>query len=147
MANFKTAYKKTGGYEGFYANVSGDRGGETYCGIARVFWPNWKGWKIVDQFKKDNGGSIKPRTEIKNPELTELVESFYKTNFWNVVGGDNIEDQKVANTLYDFGVNSGQSRSIKNIQKVLGLPETGKISKGLIEMINDPLDNLIKNEK
>lgn len=147
MANFKIAYKKTGGYEGFYSNVKNDRGGETYCGIARVFWPKWEGWKIVDDYKKSVGGTIKGGTEIKNPALDKLVESFYKTNFWNTVGGDDIEDQATANTLYDFGVNSGQARSIKQIQKALGLEQTGKITKKLIEVINNPLQTLLDNEK
>lgn len=138
MTDFNIAYKKTGGWEGGYANVSGDRGGETYCGIARNFWGKWEGWKIVDQHKP-----LKPNQIIKDPKLEALVKKFYKDNFWDVVGGDEIDHQSNANTLYDFGVTSGQSRSIMQVQKVLGLSQTGKLNKVLIDAINDPTKYLI----
>jgi lysozyme family protein len=133
MANFDIAYKKTSGNEGGYANVSGDNGGETYCGISRKFWPNWAGWKIVDANKP-----LKHNQIIKNPTLESLVKGFYKKEFWDKIEGDKIDNQDVADTLYDFGVNAGTGVSIKQIQKVLGLPVTGKITEDLIEAINNP---------
>lgn len=139
MADFLIAYKKTGGFEGGWNHVKGDTGGETYCGIARNYWKSWKGWVIIDKNKPIKHGTI-----LKNDELDKLVKEFYKTNFWDVVSGDSIEDQSVANTLYDFGVNAGTSRSIKNIQKALGLPETGKATKQLADIINDPTKQLLK---
>lgn len=141
MAIFSIAYAITNKNEGGYAHVKGDNGGETYCGIARKYWGNWKGWAIIDAYKKKHG-ALKPNQIIKDPELDRLKLEFYKTNFWDVIGGDAIEDQRSANILYDFGVNSGQSRSIKNIERVLNLPETGKISAKLIEAINNPLNHL-----
>ncbi|WDF45238.1 glycosyl hydrolase 108 family protein [Chryseobacterium sp. KACC 21268] len=141
MADFKIAYKKTNANEGGWNHVKGDTGGETYCGIARNHWPDWKGWPIVDAFKKKNG--IKHGQKINDPELERLKMEFYKTKFWDVVGGDKTEDQNTADTLYDFGVNSGQSRSIQNIQEVLGLPKTGKITSELIKAINNPTSYLL----
>lgn len=138
MADFLTAYHKTGGFEGGWNHIKGDTGGETYCGIARNHWKNWKGWSIIDGKKP-----IKTGTIFKIPELDALVKSFYKANFWDVVGGDSIEDQSIANTLYDFGVNAGTGRSIKNLQSALGLSQTGKITNELIEAINDPQNRLI----
>lgn len=141
MANFEIAYKKTGGWEGGWNHVANDRGGETYCGIARKFHPTWAGWKIIDQKKKS--GAIKKGTIYHEEILENLVYLFYKTQFWDIVGGDKIEDQNIANTLYDFGVNAGNSRSIKNIQQDLGLPITGKINAILIDAINNPENYLI----
>lgn len=143
MANFEIAYNRTNINEGGYANVTGDNGGETYAGIARKFWGNWEGWKIIDKFKKNNG-PLRRNQVINDPELNRLKKEFYKKNFWDVINGDAIENQRTANTLYDFGVNSGQSRSIRNIQKVLGLTENGKLSKELIDAINNPLNYFIK---
>ena len=40
MAKFEEAYKLVADFEGSYSNVKSDRGGETYCGIARNFSPN-----------------------------------------------------------------------------------------------------------
>lgn len=133
MANFEIAYKKTGGFEGGWNIVTGDRGGETYKGIARNFFPSWAGWKIVDEKKPLRNGAI-----INNQMLDNLVKKFYKTEFWDVLSADNIEDQSIANTLYDFGVNAGSGRSIKNLQQTLSIPITGKISAQLIDAINNP---------
>lgn len=138
MADFLIAYKKTGGFEGGWNHVANDRGGETYKGIARKFWPQWSGWKIVDKKKPLKHGAI-----IKDPELERLVQNFYKKQFWDVVSGDDIEDQNTANTLYDFGVNAGYGRSIQNIQTVLGMKPTGKITSELIKRINNPENYLI----
>lgn len=138
MADFNIAYKKTGGWEGGWNIVKGDRGGETYKGIARNFFPKWEGWKIVDAKKPLRHNQI-----IKDETLDKMVHDFYKKTFWDVVGGDQIEDQSIANTLYDFGVNTGQPRSIKNIQKVLGLKQTGKITQELIKRANNPENYLI----
>lgn len=139
MANFLIAYKKTGGFEGGYTWLKGDSGGETYCGIARNYWPKWAGWSIVDANKP-----IKPGAFLKNEKLDSLVHEFYKKNFWDVVDGDKIEDQTMANTLYDFGVNAGTPRSIKQIQGVLGFTQDGKITQKLIDAINNPTSILLK---
>lgn len=141
MANFIIAYKKTGGWEGGWNHVSGDRGGETYKGIARKFWPKWAGWKIIDEYKKTH--KLTKGDFIKDSVLDQLVLDFYKKEFWDVVSGDQIEDQATGNTLYDFGVNAGYGQSIKNIETVLGLKPTGKISKELIKRANNPENYLI----
>lgn len=138
MADFIIAYKKTGGFEGGWNHVKNDRGGETYKGIARKYWPKWEGWKIVDKKKPLRHGAI-----IRDPELEKLVQGFYKKQFWDIVSGDDIEDQDTANTLYDFGVNAGQGRSIQNIQIVLGMKPTGKITSELLKRINNPENYLI----
>ena len=138
MADFKIAYKKTGGFEGGWNYVKGDRGGETYKGVARNFFPRWAGWKIVDSKKP-----LKHNQVIKDKMLDDLVYMFYKTEFWDVLGADKIEDQTIANTLYDFGVNAGYGRSIKNLQQTLKLPITGKINNELINAINNPEKYLI----
>lgn len=138
MAEFLAAHKRTSLNEGGYAHVKGDRGGETYKGISRVHWPNWAGWAIVDKHKP-----LKHNAKIKDNELEVMVNMFYKRNFWDKVGGDSIDDQETAFKLYDFAVTSGQPMSIKQIQKVLGLTETGKIDSTLTAAINNPAKYLI----
>lgn len=133
MADFKTAYKKTSGSEGGYADVAGDTGGETYAGISRVHFPKWEGWAVVDAAKP-----LKHNQVLHNAALHEMVERFYKKIFWDVIDGDNIDDQLTAERLYDFGVNAGQSRSIKQIQEVLGIAATGKVDATTIDAINNP---------
>jgi len=139
MANFKLFYAKLRKFEGGYVNDPDDRGGETYCGITRKNFPNWAGWAIVDKHLPLSKGEI-----IKGDQLHDLVTAFYKTTFWDVVAGDKVEEQATAERLADFGVTSGQSMSIKQIQRVLGLPETGKITAELMDAINHPEKYLTK---
>lgn len=120
MANFETAYKITMKNEGGYSKDPHDVGGETYKGISRVFWPNWKGWKTID-FAKTTGRSFPD--VLANNDFNELnkvmVPEFYKTNFWNRFIGDKIEHQIIANELFDTGVNMSVSRAVSFLQDSL----------------------------
>lgn len=138
MAKFEIAEAITGRNEGGYANDPADRGGETYAGIARKFWPNWSGWKRID-FIKDNYG--KSAATINNyarndKELSKEISSFYKVNFWDVNNLDQFTDQQIANTIYDFGVNSGTGRAAKELQNILGVIQDGKIGPKTIAQVN-----------
>lgn len=138
MADFKQAFLQTMKFEGGWNLVKGDRGGETYKGIARNFFQNWAGWKIIDTHKPLKNNAI-----INDLMLDNLVLQFYKTEFWDIVGGDSIEDQPTAKTLFDFGVNAGHGQSIKNLQITLKIPITGKISNELINAVNNPENYLV----
>lgn len=83
MANFALFIPKLFHHEGGYALVKGDKGGETYRGIARKFHPTWSGWKFIDAKKAK--GAIKYKTIFL--ELEEPVKSFYKRNFWDKIPG------------------------------------------------------------
>lgn len=105
MANFITAYKLTAGNEGGYVNDSDDKGGETYCGITRKNFPKWAGWVIVDEYPMHTGDILH--------SLDDLVITFYKTNFWDKIGGDDFEDQDLANQVYDSSINIGIEETLK----------------------------------
>ncbi len=118
MANFEEAFLKTMGHEGKYANDPLDFGGETYMGVSRRYWPDWDGWYIIDSLKSDpNFSSILN----DNIELNNKVKSFYKINFWNTFLGDNINDQNIADELFDTGVNMSVYTAVKFLQKALNL--------------------------
>jgi len=106
-------------HEGGYANVTGDRGGETYRGISRVNWPNWPGWQIVDQNKP-----LKNNQVIKNTLLENLVSIFYKIQFWDAIEADKLPSS-IRPLAFDFAVNSGTKTAITSLQKVL-VDTTGK---------------------
>jgi len=55
MAEFNIALQKTLAHEGGYSNDPNDMGGETYKGISRASHSVWKGWAIVDKYKKLSG--------------------------------------------------------------------------------------------
>jgi lysozyme family protein len=111
MANFKEAYFKTKSTEGGYANVEGDTGGETYAGVSRKWFPNWKGWHIVDAHKP-----LKHNQIIKDETLETYLEYFYKEEFWDKINGDTIPLQKMAEAEYDMAINASV-KTAKNLLK------------------------------
>jgi lysozyme family protein len=132
MADFLTAYKITAKNEGGYANVEGDRGGETYCGITRPNFPKWAGWVKVDAYKPLKNGQI-----VNDATLEDLVHSFYKQNFWDKVKGDDIINQESANGIYDFAVNAGYRKAIILAQRALQIKETGVMDSTTLDTINN----------
>lgn len=133
MADFLTAFNRTEKNEGkdIWTKVDGDSGGETWSGISRKVNPSWSGWKILDQIKNKKNGQ-----KISTPELEERKQSLYRTNYWNPIWGDEIKNQKVANDLYDTGVNMGPSTSIKLSERQFGMKETGRMSDELLNKLN-----------
>src|SRR5690606_24039450 len=130
MASFKTAYEKyIKPWEGGYAFVSGDKGGETYAGIARNFHPDWSGWSYIDNVKKTR--SIKRNEHF--PDLDLQVEKFFR-DFWNTQRLSEIDSQDVANIIYDFYVNSEKS-AIKVVQRLVGVQQDGLIGPKTLEAI------------
>lgn len=118
MANFKKAYKLTMVYEGGYANDSDDVGGETYKGVARRYYPNWEGWVIIDQYKNyPDFPAILDTLE----DLQTCIFEFFKTNYWDVIWGDSLPNQEIANEMFDIAVNMGVSRATKFIQAGLNI--------------------------
>lgn len=123
MADFLPAYeemiKNEGGYK--LTNVKGDRGGQTYAGIARKRWPDWAGWMDIDH------GEI--------PD-TQRVRDFYRVNFWDRVRGDDIERQAVAQNLFDFAVNAGPVTAIKLAQLVVDVTADGALGPKTLAALN-----------
>ncbi len=131
MALFLTSYNKyVKPIEGGYANIAADKGGETYAGIARKFNPLWAGWVSIDYTKRVKG-AIKNNTKF--PELDYLVVEFYKS-LWNKNFFGSINNQEVADILFDWFVNSGSNafytKSIKTdgVQEILIRLFNAKIS-------------------
>ena len=122
MADFLPAFEamllNEGGYK--LTDIAGDRGGQTYAGIARKSNPNWPGWIYIDR------GDTPPAS---------LVRTFYKEEFWDRLCCDDIENEAIARSLFDFGVNAGWKTSAKLAQIVVGLTPDGKIGpKSLAEL-------------
>jgi lysozyme family protein len=118
MANFLTAFSITMANEGGYSNNPNDRGGETYAGIASNFWPKWQGWPIVHQIIAQKPASLNSALRA-NTQLQSFVQSFYKTNFWDVLSLDLLNLQQSANQLFDTGVNMGSGVAAKFLQEAV----------------------------
>lgn len=129
MGQFKISYKITGGNEGGYCNDPHDHGGQTYAGIARHFWPNWKGWSYVDTAVKQYAGNVHKINAILNANtvVQDLVSGFYMANFWNVDQLGHINDQRVCDTLYDSSVNQGTGEAAHVLQNACNVLNIQKI--------------------
>ncbi len=126
MAQFDPAYAITMRNEGGYANNPSDHGGETYKGIAINFWPNWHGWPIVHSIAATHPASLNAALAA-NADLQQMVQSFYKANFWDTESLDNVNDQQVANQLFDIAVNMGTGTASKFLQQAVNALSPGKL--------------------
>lgn len=134
MAEYEPAFEEMIRNEGGYIlhNVPGDRGGDTYAGVARRFHPSWPGWSFIDG------------NDVGNPQLKTCVETFYREQFWNRLRGDEIADQRVAETLFDFSVNAGVGTAVKLAQKILGTKPDGILGPVTVGRLNaTPADSFL----
>jgi len=96
--------------EGGYVDNPQDPGGTTNFGITRKTLARWR--KVSPWWKL-------PKSEVKNLKLPE-VKTIYLTLFWDRCRAS-IMPSGLDYALFDFAVNSGPSRAIKNLQAVLGV--------------------------
>lgn len=123
-SDFLPAFEATMLNEGGYVlhDVPGDRGGQTYAGIARNRWPAWPGWRAIDA-----GG---------RPEAAD-VRAFYRANFWDALRLGELQHQATAAAIYDFAVNAGPAVAVKLAQLVVGATPDGRIGPVTIQRLND----------
>ncbi|QND53433.1 hypothetical protein HB779_17225 [Phyllobacterium sp. 628] len=101
-------------HEGAYTNDKRDPG-------------NWTGGKVgVGTLKGTKYGiaaASYPNLDIKNLTLND-AKPIYEAKYWRPIRGDALPVGIDLSTL-DYGVNSGPSRSVKDLQSVLGLKPDG----------------------
>jgi len=133
MAEFKISLQKTLAHEGEYVNDPVDSGKETYRGISRANYGNWKGWSIIDQYK------IKPNFPFSlanNVDLEKQVELFYLYEFWLLLKADQIQNQTTADSVFDFAVNAGINKSVQLTQSIIGTKADGIIGEQTLKKLN-----------
>jgi lysozyme family protein len=133
MAEFQPALKKVLAHEGGYVNDPDDPGGETYRGVARNMHSKWSGWVRIDMCKNQSGF---PANLEKDTELQDEIARFYQINFWDTINGDNILNQLVANSIFDFGVNAGIRTSASLAQMVIEAHTDGVFGPKTLEKLN-----------
>lgn len=99
-------------HEGGYVNHPKDAGGPTNKGITLV---NFR------KFVKPNG-TIEDLKKLTD----EQAGIVYRRNYWDAVLGAELPSGLDLATG-DYAVNSGPSRPVKAIQKIVGVPQDGKI--------------------
>ncbi len=133
MADFASAFAATMKAEGGYVNDPQDPGGETYKGIARKMNSKWDGWVMIDMAKQDK---TFPANLDSNAALQDKIKTFYEINYWDKVRGDEITDQDIAASIFDFAVNAGFITSSKLAQITVNEEPDGTIGPVTLEKIN-----------
>lgn len=128
MADFEKAFARLMDEESIsLSNVPGDKGGQTYAGVARNKHPSWIGWKWVDS------GDTPP---------LDLVRDFYHTEFWNLIKGDRITGQRVAEVFFSQTVNGG-TPPIMLMQQCVGVIPDGKVGEKTLAAINVATEKML----
>ena len=128
MSNFDTCLAETLKWEGGWSNHKDDPGGPTMRGVIQ---------RVYDAWRKRNG---LPKRTVRQIEEHEL-QAIYRENYWQLVRGDELP-AGVDLCVFDYGVNSGPSRSISHLQEVLGVKVDGNMGPVTIDAVNaaDPVE-------
>ncbi|GEM_PF-1871873 len=100
--SFNKAFEHLMQAEGGYANSKHDRGGETFYGISSKYYPN-----EVRNIKRmvDSG-----------QDPSEYVRGFYKREFWDASGAEDIGNPSLQLAYFDTAVNSGIGKAKELLQ-------------------------------
>ena len=135
MADFLKFIPKVFENEGFICDDPGDAGGLTIWGLTLVADGNWSGWQLVKKYIAKNPAYPHGLDDVKE-QLRQMAVPYYKSKYWDVVRGDEINNQEVAEKIADTDVNTG-TQAVKLAQEVAGLPVTGKVDDNLIKYLNN----------
>lgn len=133
MADFDAAYAPLEAFEGGYSDDPSDRGGETWGGCARNFFPKWAGWGIIDAAKSHQ--SFRRGSRAFNeylatlPELKACLRDWYREEWWNRLGLGALP-QNLANEIFEQSVNLGKGGAGKKIQQMCNAFNYDKSAKG-----------------
>lgn len=122
---FDEAFRRLIGHEGGYSKDSRDPG-------------NWTSGKVgVGTLKGTKFGlaaNTYPNLDIKNLTL-EQAKEIYKKDWWDKLGGHGLHSA-ITFQLWDFAINAGRSRAIKELQQAVGVTADGVIGPKTIEAVN-----------
>jgi len=117
MANFNEAQAITGKTEYGYNPGIGEA--QTINGVDRSQNPKWQGWTIVDNILNRCPQLTPHQLNLifdADTELQNMILSFFKVNYWDVLSLDEVNDQQVANTCYDCSINQGSGIAARFMQ-------------------------------
>ena len=121
MANFTKYAPLLHSLEKGISNRPSDRGGFTVDGVTLTTFRQFYGQdKTEDDLRN-----------MTRPQWRHIM----KTGYWDVCRADKIDNQKIAELIVDWCVNSGTTR-IRNVQTILGVKPDGCVGKITLGAIN-----------
>jgi lysozyme family protein len=122
--------------EGGYVDHPSDPGGATNLGITHKTLAKYRG---ISPYTK------LPKSEIKKLSKAE-ARAIYEKEYWNLVKGNDLPSG-VDCYVMDYAVNSGPSRSVKTLQRYLGVTADGIVGPNTLEALSganvkEVIDNL-----
>lgn len=121
--------------------------GYTFMGIYESAHPNWQGWNFIYKYKNSHETIEKASAEAyKDTYLRELVKEFYKTEFWEKMRLDELKNERIADLIFKFAVNTGIKRAVKYAQTVADVRTDGLIGEKTAKALNS-LDVTIFEKK
>nr|WP_218955428.1 glycosyl hydrolase 108 family protein [Acinetobacter sp. YH01020] len=122
---FDEAFRRLIGHEGGYSTDKRDPG-------------NWTGGKVgagtLKGTKFGLAANTYPNLDIKNLTLAQ-AKQIYKKDWWDKLGGHGLHSA-ITFQLWDFAINAGKVRAIKELQQVAGVTADGIIGPKTIEAVN-----------
>jgi len=125
---FETCLSETLKWEGGWSNHPQDTGGATMRGVIQ---------RVYDAWRERQGLARQTVRKITDDELNAI----YRENYWQLVRGDELPEG-LDLCVFDYGVNSGPSRSVSHLQEVLGIKVDGNMGPVTIAAVNasDPVE-------
>jgi len=109
-------------HEGGFVNHPKDPGGMTNLGVTKAVYDKYVGHES---------------TEAEMRSLTpELVAPIYKNNYWDKAHCDDMPNG-VDWAIFDWGVNSGMSRPVKALQRIIGVTADGGVGPYTLRAVGD----------
>jgi lysozyme family protein len=128
--NFGVAFNSMIKHEGGFVNHPKDPGGMTNLGVTKKVWDDWTGGNADEQEMR----SLTP----------DKVAPLYKKRYWDAIKGDDLPSG-IDLCVFDCAVNSGVSRAVRILQRILGVKDDGVIGPVTISAVTAiPVDDLIE---
>lgn len=139
MADFKLYFPTLLKWEGGLANDPDDKGGLTKYGVTLQEW-------IDNGYDKNNDGHIDgiDLRAITTDDAAIIAKKYY----WDVVKGDLINNQSIAEFVVDWAYNSGTKNIVIKIQHLFNLTADGIVGPKTLEFLNTyPQEDLFSKLK
>ena len=124
--------------EGNVLEKNATEDGWTFMGIYQGAHPDLDIWKAIRQKMQQYNGDMKLVGSMmyNNALVREMVQAFYKKEFWDKARLDDVNSQHMANEVFIAGVNMGMKKAVMLAQKLVGTTQDGVVGSKTIKAMN-----------